>query len=74
MRIYKILSFTLLQLLAERAVSYFCGLFKFSNCKMMKKKRSIKDIGDDCDGLSGDENEPKEKVNKSTPHEVRDGV
>ena len=39
--------------------------------KMMKKKRSIKEIGDDCDGLSGDENEPKEKVNKSTPHEVR---
>eukprot|EP01036_Dinobryon_divergens_P030396 gene30396-39636_t len=40
---------------------------------MMKKKRSIKEIGDDCDGLSGDENEPKEKVNKSTPHE-RDEV
>ena len=38
---------------------------------MMKKKRSIKEIGDDCDGLSGNENEPKEKVNKSTPHEVR---
>ena len=39
--------------------------------KQQKRKRSIKEIGDGCDKLSDDENEPREKAQKSILQEVK---